>query len=146
MDTITHKRRSENMRRIKSKDSKPEIIVRKLLHGMGYRYRLHGAGLPGHPDIVFSKRRQIIFVHGCFWHCHNCLESHVPKSAVDYWKQKLERNVTRQNENERKLIASGWRILVLWECELRDTGRLRRIIKVFLGGTKGTNSGRSDNR
>src|SRR5580658_10139676 len=101
MDTITRERRSENMRRIKSKDSKPEIIVRKLLHASGYRYRLHGAGLPGRPDIVFSKRRKVIFVNGCFWHCHNCSESHVPKSAVNYWKQKLERNVTRQDENER---------------------------------------------
>ena len=122
------------MRRIKSTDMKPEMIVRRLLHGAGYRYRLHSHALPGRPDIVFQKRRKIVFVHGCFWHQHpECKLAHRPKSNLDYWKPKLLMNRKRDRKNLRALQSSGWSVIVLWECELGDEVQLFRRLKVFLG-------------
>lgn len=132
-DKISRERRSENMRRIRSKDMKPEMVVRRLAHGMGYRYRLHRRDLPGKPDLVFGPRRAVIFVHGCFWHQHHCRDGRVPSSNVDYWKPKLQRNVERDANNRDTLAEAGWRVLVVWECEVKDTDALARKLAEFLG-------------
>lgn len=125
------------MSHIHSKDMVPEMIVRKLVHGMGYRYRLHQKDLPGKPDLVFSSRKKIIFVHGCFWHQHNdpkCKFAHTPKSNTDYWFPKLKRNVERDREHMKELEQLGWDVLVVWECETKPerTKYLETKIKKFL--------------
>src|ERR1700686_5044402 len=127
--------RSENMCAIRSKGMKPELAVRSLVHRLGYRFRLHRKELPGAPDLVFGPRRKVIFVHGCFWHCHNCKRAHVPKSNSDYWDAKLERNRLRDRKHLEELAAAGWRSLVVWECETWDEGTLKRRVAAFLGGT-----------
>ena len=133
MDRLTAAARSENMRRIKSKDSTPEITVRRLVHGLGYRYRLHDHQLPGRPDLVFPKRRKIVFVHGCFWHSHNrCKLAHVPASRQEYWRPKLERNKHRDVAHRRALEALGWDTLVIWECEVKRTETLAHRLQDFL--------------
>ena len=119
--------RSANMRAIRSKDMKPELAVRVLAHRLGYRFRLHRKDLPGKPDLVFSSRRKVIFVHGC-----KC--AHVPKSNVDYWKPKLERNQARDGENVAALAVIGWESLIVWECETADAHSLKKRLKTFLGG------------
>ena len=127
-------RRSENMRRIKSKGMKPELIVRTMVHRMGYRYRLHTRDLPGKPDLVFRPRKKIIDVRGCFWHRHRgCREAHLPKSRTDYWFPKLARNAERDKANCKQLRALGWRVLVVWECEVDDAKRLSTKLREFLG-------------
>lgn len=116
---------------IRSKDTKPEMLVRRLIHRMGYRFRLHDEKLPGCPDLVFKSQRKAIFVHGCFWHFHrNCCRP--PKSHREYWKPKLERNASRDKEASKKLRALGWRELVIWECQLADLDKLSRKIRQFL--------------
>lgn len=135
MDKLSAIRRSENMRKIRAKGTSPEMIVRKLVHGMGFRYRLHVATLPGKPDLVFSSRRKIIEVRGCFWHQHRgCIDSHIPKSRIDYWRPKLTRNRRRDKTNERNLKVLGWQVLTLWECELGDVPVLRKTLAAFLQG------------
>lgn len=130
--------RSANMRAIHSKGMKPELAVRKLVHNLGFRFRLHRNDLPGRPDLVFPSRRCIIFVHGCFWHCHGCRLSHTPKSNTEYWIPKLQRNSDRDRKNRRKLKALGWRSLVLWECELPNVPQVCKLISDFLAlGTAG---------
>lgn len=122
------------MRRIKSKGMKPELVVRQLVHKMGYRYRLHSPKLPGKPDLVFTSRRKIIEVRGCFWHQHlGCIDSHLPKSRPEYWVPKLERNVLRDSENLKKLLDLKWDVLVIWECEVRDVETLTVRLQNFLG-------------
>jgi DNA mismatch endonuclease (patch repair protein) len=119
---------------IRSRDTKPELAIRRIVHGMGYRYRLHGKDLPGQPDLVFRLRRKVVFVHGCFWHLHeDCSNCRPPKSRRDYWKPKLERNAARDRQVRKELRRKGWRSLVIWECELDRTGRLTRKITKFLG-------------
>lgn len=126
--------RSDNMRAIRSKDMKPEIFVRASAHALGYRFRLHKRDLPGKPDLVFAGRRKVIFVHGCFWHQHRgCREGRPPKSNVDYWNRKLERNVARDAENLSRLESAGWKVLVVWECETVDKERLCSRLRRFLG-------------
>jgi len=123
------------MRRIKSKDTKPELIVRKLVHGLGYRYRLHRRDLPGKPDLVFGSRRKVIFVHGCFWHGHDdqaCLDGRAPRSNQAYWLPKLARNKLRDLASVAALESAGWDVLIIWECETRDTGLLSCRLKGFL--------------
>lgn len=123
------------MRAIKSKDMEPELAVRRLVHGMGYRYRLHAKGLPGKPDMVFSSKRRVIFVHGCFWHQHPksaCKSSHLPKSNVSYWLPKLQRNVQRDAMNILLLKEMGWNVLVIWECEIPSRPKLIERIRAFL--------------
>lgn len=121
------------MRRIRSRDMKPELLVRRLAHGLGYRYRLHRKTLPGKPDLVFGPRRKVIFVHGCFWHQHSeCIDGRKPKSNTDYWSQKLDRNVERDAENQKALKALGWEVLVVWECETKDRNLVERKLKAFL--------------
>lgn len=128
--------RSENMRRIRSKGMLPELAVRSLVHRMGYRFRLHRKDLPGKPDLVFVSRRKVIFVHGCFWHAHDCKMAHKPKSNADYWAPKLARNRTRDARNIETLTAVGWKSLIIWECETEVDKRLAQRIKTFLGKTK----------
>jgi DNA mismatch endonuclease (patch repair protein) len=118
MDRISKKRRSWNMSRIRGRDTKPELVVRSLLHRMGYRFRLHRKDLPGKPDIVLPKYRTVVFVHGCFWHRHSgCKYAYVPKSRVKFWQGKFERNIERDAEVRSALRALGWQVLVVWECE-----------------------------
>ncbi|WP_076913170.1 very short patch repair endonuclease [Burkholderia pseudomallei] len=127
--------RSENMRRIRSKDTAPEMAVRRLVHAMGYRYRLHREDIPGKPDLVFLGRRKVIFIHGCFWHQHSgCREGRPPKSNTDYWVPKLRRNQERDRVALAQLTASGWEALVIWECETKDSSALATKIKDFLQG------------
>lgn len=122
------------MRANKGKDTKPELIVRRLVHGMGYRYRLHRKDLPGKPDLVFGPRKKVIFVHGCFWHAHeNCrLSGSPPKTRSDYWKEKLARNAARDCRNEQELIRLGWDVLTIWECGLRDVQQTVSVLRAFL--------------
>ncbi len=125
--------RSEIMRAVKSRDTKPEMFVRRLLHRMGYRYRLHRPDLPGKPDIVFSSRKKVIFVHGCFWHGHSCKRGNrQPKTNADYWRAKIERNVERFAGQLEDLAQKGWTGLVLWECELSKESNLRARLIQFL--------------
>jgi DNA mismatch endonuclease (patch repair protein) len=134
MDRVTPQRRSENMRRIKSKGMKPELAVRSLVHGLGYRYRLHDRNLPGKPDLVFRSRRKVILVHGCFWHQHGdpaCKITRKPKSNLSYWGAKLGRNVVRDAAHVKALKREGWKILTVWECQVNNP-RLSQIIRRFL--------------
>lgn len=126
--------RSENMRRIRSRDTAPELAVRSALRELGYvGYRLHRRELPGKPDVAFIGRRKAIFVHGCFWHGHDCAEGiRKPKSNTDYWLPKIRRNRERDVENVRNLVSSGWSVLVVWECELRDASALRSRLDEFV--------------
>lgn len=118
-DNLTAIRRSDNMRRIASKHTKPEMFVRRLVHGMGFRYRLHGEDLPGKPDLVFRGRRKAIFVHGCFWHQHErCIDGRIPRSKTEYWLPKLQRNIDRDASAIAQLNQMGWDVLIVWECEL----------------------------
>ena len=134
-DTLTKDQRSAHMAKIRSCDTGPEMLVRKMVYGLGYRYRLHARELPGCPDLVFRRGRRAIFVHGCFWHQHSkasCRGARMPKSRARYWKVKLERNRQRDSENRKRLAGSGWSVLELWECELRDRARLEQKISRFL--------------
>ena len=127
------------MARIHSRDTTPEIAIRKLLHGLGYRYRLHHAKLPGKPDIVFARRRKVIFVHGCFWHQHSdphCKIVRQPKSGTSYWSHKLARNLSRDAERLSQLRRLGWTALVIWECWTRDPEMVQQRIVRFLGPTR----------
>ena len=135
MDSISAVRRSANMSRIRSKDTKPEMLIRRMLHGLGYRYSLHRRDLPGAPDLVFPSRGKIVFVHGCFWHQHKgCIDGRLPKSREEYWLPKLLRNVARDRRNILKLRRSGWRVIKVWECDvLSDSKRAIRKISRFLG-------------
>jgi len=112
--------RSDLMRRIKGVDTRPELLIRRCLHRMGFRFRLHCRNLPGRPDIVLPKYRTAMFVNGCFWHHHDCQQNRVPKSNSGYWAMKLSRTVARDSMNTEQLRRQGWRVLVLWECEIED--------------------------
>lgn len=125
--------RSQVMRAVKSKDTKPEKTVRSLLHALGYRFRLHRRDLPGSPDIVFPGRKAVIFVHGCFWHGHDCKRgTRTPKTNTDYWIKKIARNKARDVETQAKLEAMGWRVLVLWECAIKEREDLTNTLRAFL--------------
>jgi DNA mismatch endonuclease, patch repair protein len=137
MDKLSVERRSSNMRRIRSTDTNPELTLRRLIHGLGYRFRLHRKDLPGCPDIVFPGRRKVVFAHGCFWHQHpGCREGRIPGSRVDYWGPKLSRNQIRDAANQALLEEQGWGVLVVWECALKDTIVVKRTVKQFLGPAK----------
>ncbi len=125
--------RSKIMRAVKGKDTGPELLVRRLLHSRGYRYRLHRTDLPGKPDLTFPARRRVVFIHGCFWHGHDCKRgAREPKSNVAYWRAKIARNRERDREHQRALKRGGWAALTLWECELKDDDALLRRLKRFL--------------
>lgn len=125
---------TERMARIRKVDTKPEMIVRRLAHALGYRFRLHRRDLPGTPDLVFPARRKIIQVHGCFWHRHDCPDGRkLPRSKPEYWRPKLERNAKRDAVDAARLRELGWDVLTLWECQLADGEHVRREIVSFLG-------------
>ncbi|HCO27064.1 MAG: very short patch repair endonuclease [Gimesia sp.] len=128
-DRISPEHRSWNMSRIKNRDTKPELIVRSLLHRMGYRFRLHRKDLPGKPDIVLPKYKTVIFVHGCFWHRHKgCKYAYNPKSRVDFWKKKFASNVKRDITASKELESNGWKVIIIWECETSDIDALARLL------------------
>jgi DNA mismatch endonuclease Vsr len=134
VDTLTVAQRSERMARIRSKDTKPEMIVRRTLHQLGYRFRLHRRDLPGAPDLVFPSRKKVIFVHGCFWHAHgNCNVANLPKSRRQYWTAKFARNKQRDDINAKLLVRSGWNVFTVWECETKDFQLLARRLLRGLG-------------
>lgn len=132
-DPLSPAERSERMSRIKSKDTKPEMFVRSLVHGMGYRYRLHARDLPGNPDLVFRSRERVIFVHGCFWHQHGCRQYRQPRSKRSFWEPKLRKNKERDATVQSELRRRGWKVLVIWECEVKKEAALRSRIKRFMG-------------
>jgi DNA mismatch endonuclease, patch repair protein len=128
--------RSAQMALVKGKGTKPEMFVRRLVHRMGYRYRLHRRDLPGHPDLTFPSRRKVIFVHGCFWHRHSgCKSTRTPKTRVDFWERKFNDNVRRDVAAQEALVAKGWQVLVIWECEIRDVSALEKRLCKFLETT-----------
>lgn len=132
LDTRSPEQRRRIMQAVKSKDTTPEIIVRRLLHRLGYRFRLHRKDLPGRPDIVLPKFRKAIFVHGCFWHAHGCAKGQPPKSRQEYWLPKLEANVNRDRAKIDELERLGWGVLVVWQCETKDADGLGRRLQAFV--------------
>ena len=133
VDTRTKEKRSEIMSKVRSKDTAPELLVRRLIFGMGYRYCLHVAGLPGKPDIVMVGRRKIIDVRGCFWHGHEgCKYGRLPKSRQEFWAAKIARNRQRDRENLRSLEDGGWKVLVVWQCELKNVELLKTRLYEFI--------------
>lgn len=136
VDTVDAVTRSAIMSRVRAKDSRPEMTVRKMVFGAGYRYRLHGAKLPGKPDLVFASRKKVIFVHGCFWHRHDgCSLARIPKSRIEFWTSKLEGNRERDTRNLAALREMGWETMVVWECELGNPEALLDRIRDFLDGS-----------
>jgi DNA mismatch endonuclease (patch repair protein) len=132
-DVHTVEQRRRNMSAIKSKNTKPEMVVRQLVHSLGYRYRLHRKDLPGKPDLVFPSRRKIIEVYGCYWHMHDCPYGRVvPKTNAEFWQTKRLSNVTRDAKNSEELAKQGWRVLIIWECEVKDKEKLQERITHFL--------------
>ena len=132
-DVLTKKQRSFNMSQIRNKNTRPEILVRSIVHRLGYRYALHRKDLPGKPDMVLTRHRKIIFIHGCFWHTHKCRYGKVkPATNVDFWRTKREGNVARDKKNLRKLRKDGWKVLVVWECWTRDIPKLETRLRAFL--------------
>lgn len=133
MDVLTKEQRSYCMSRIRKTDTTPEIIVRKIIHNSGYRFRLYRNDLPGCPDIVLPRHRKIIFMHGCWWHRHNCkLGKRLPKSRLDYWIPKLQSNKERHKRNLIKLRHQGWKVLTVWECQTKNIEKLQNILNSFL--------------
>lgn len=133
-DRLTSQKRSWNMSRIRSRDTSPELAVRKVLYRMGYRYRLHSATVPGKPDIVLTKFKSVIFVHGCFWHRHlGCKFAYTPKSREEFWTNKFEANVRRDEVVKTQLSESGWRYLTIWECETKNSEKIESLLRGFLG-------------
>ncbi len=136
-DTLSPAARSERMSRVRGKDTKPEMAVRRMVHAMGYRYRLHRRDLPGIPDLVFRPLKKVIFVHGCFWHRHpdpNCKLARMPKSRLEFWRPKLEGNRRRDAAVQAELRGLGWRVMVVWECEIGHKEQLENNIRKFLEG------------
>ncbi len=132
-DVFTKAKRSEVMGRIKGRDTYPERAVRSMIHRMGYRFRLHRTGLPGKPDIVLPRYKVVILVHGCFWHRHQgCRFSYIPKSRKNFWLQKFDSNVTRDHDVEAELSTLGWKVIIVWECELQRAETLASRLNVIL--------------
>lgn len=124
---------------VRGTDTKPELVVRRLAHRLGYRFRLHRRDLPGRPDLVFTGRRKAIFVHGCFWHRHpGCKATRVPKTRVQFWQRKFEDNVRRDAAVQQALAEEGWQVLVIWECEVKEATALESRLREFLGAPRGS--------
>lgn len=136
MDTLTPEQRSAAMAAVTGKNTRPEMTVRKLLFSLGYRYRLHAKDLPGRPDIVFRKRRCVIFVNGCFWHGHDCPRGTAPSSNIEFWRKKIGKNRVRDARVEDELRRSEWRVLTVWQCETKAPEQLRGRLSRFLGDAK----------
>lgn len=134
VDPLTADQRRLNMSRIRAKDTKPEMLLRRALHARGLRYRLHGAKLPGKPDLVFPARRVVVFVHGCFWHGHDCPLFRIPATRTAFWSAKIAENRVRDTQAVNALVAAGWRIQTVWECALR--GRARRSLPEVADATR----------
>ncbi|MDR2365510.1 MAG: DNA mismatch endonuclease Vsr [Zoogloeaceae bacterium] len=132
MDKISPEKRSWTMARVKGKDTQPEKMARALLHGMGYRFRLQRADLPGKPDIVLPRFRTVVFVHGCFWHRHSCKRATTPASNTEYWSAKFAGTVARDAMNKSLLEMKGWRVLTIWECELKEVSALQARLRAVL--------------
>lgn len=142
-DTIDTDKRSEIMSRIRSRDTKPEMIVRRIAHRLGFRFRLHVKDMPGSPDLVFPRHRAVIMVHGCFWHRHpGCRRASTPKTRKTYWEGKFQGNVVRDRRSQDALTDLGWRVMVIWECETRDQEAVAARIRSFLGGGAGARAPR----
>jgi len=134
MDSLTPKQRSEVMRQVRSKHSHPEMVVRRMVHALGYRFRLHSTKVYGHPDLVFTRRRKVVFVHGCYWHRHSgCPRTRTPKSRVAFWEAKFAANVARDRKVRGWLRREKWDVLIVWECETEQPDMLRRKLETFLG-------------
>jgi len=132
-DVFDPETRSRIMSRVKGRDTSPELIVRRMLHAMGYRFRLHDASLPGRPDIVLPRHGKIVQVHGCFWHGHRgCKRATTPASNTEFWKNKIEGNKARDSRVERRLRRWGWSVMTVWECQTKDPDRLRRRLNGFM--------------
>ena len=132
-DIVDSEKRSEIMSRIRGRDTEPEMIVRRIAHGLGFRFRLHRRDLPGSPDLVFPRHRAVIMVHGCFWHRHpGCKYASTPKTRVGFWERKFAGNVVRDRRNETELHELGWRVMVIWECETKDHESVASRIESFL--------------
>ena len=132
MDRLTKAQRSWNMSRIRGVNTAPEVLVRSLLHRLGYRFRLHGSALPGKPDIVLQKRTAVILVHGCFWHRHGCKYSATPKSNTSFWRAKFRRNIDRDAVVRKLLHRAGWRVLTVWACWIKNEHKLKTRLERFL--------------
>ncbi|WP_208986144.1 very short patch repair endonuclease [Labrenzia sp. OB1] len=132
MDTRSPEQRRRIMQAVKSKDTGPELIVRRLLHSMGFRYRLHRKDLPGKPDIVFGPKKKALFIHGCFWHGHGCSKGRLPKSKLDYWGPKISSNLKRDERKKQELKKNGWSVLEVWQCETGDLNSLKSKLLKFL--------------
>lgn len=138
-DIMTQEERSERMSRVRNKDTRPEKLVRSLLHRMGYRFRLHGKKLPGKPDIVLPRHKKVIFIHGCFWHQHGiCRPLSIPENNSDFWRQKFADNVRRDCEKLAALREAGWDVLVVWECETKDRAKLEGQLRSFMERKRAT--------
>ena len=136
LDTLTTAERSHRMSLVRGKNTKPEMVVRSLVHRMGFRFRLHDKQLPGCPDLVFTSRGKVIFVHGCFWHRHNkCPNARMPKSRPEFWIPKLDGNKSRDRQIKQALTRLGWEYIVIWECEIKNLDRVSNRVRSFLGTT-----------
>lgn len=134
MDIIDREARSRLMGRIRGKDTKPEMMVRRIAHRLGFRFRLHRRDLPGNPDLVFPGRRKVVFVHGCYWHRHpGCRQAYEPKSNVEFWTEKFAANVTRDEKALADLSEQGWDTLIIWECEAKDSDLVASRLSAHLG-------------
>lgn len=141
MDTLSPEQRSARMALIRGRNTGVELAVRSLIHRLGFRYRLHRKDLPGRPDLVFISRQKVIFVHGCFWHRHaGCGLARLPKSRIEFWVTKLEGNRIRDQKNQRLLRKQGWKVLVIWECQIRDHERLSQNVEAFLRTERGAHA------
>lgn len=133
VDVLTPAQRRLNMSRIRGKDTKPEMVVRRLVHSLGFRYRLHVRSLPGSPDLVFPSKRKVVFVHGCFWHRHHCKYGRpTPATRARFWQNKLVQNVERDRRTRKAVKKAGWAVLVIWQCQTRDAGLLTSRLVRFL--------------
>ena len=132
MDTRSPEQRRRIMQAVGTKNTGPEMKVRRILHALGLRFRLHRKDLPGKPDIVLPRHRKVIFVHGCFWHAHGCAKGQPPKSPPDYWLPKLARNVERDRTKKEQLESLGWQVLVLWQCEIKESEQLAARLQAFV--------------
>ncbi|MFK3797916.1 very short patch repair endonuclease [Pseudomonas sp. NPDC088444] len=140
VDIVDMATRSRMMSGIKGKNTSPEVLIRKALHARGFRFRIHVSDLPGKPDLVLAKYRALIFVHGCFWHGHNCKYFKMPQTRAEFWTEKISKNQTRDERNVSKLLVDGWRILIIWECAVRDmkkknTNLIEKVIEWLLHGS-----------
>lgn len=133
MDIVSPAKRSQMMAGIRGKNTKPELVVRSIAHGLGLRYRLHRNDVPGRPDLLFPKHRTAVFVHGCFWHRHDCGLAAVPKTRTEFWLTKFATNVERDRRHRAELEVQGWRVLEIWECETRDTEAVERRLRKHFG-------------